>query len=393
MDELSFYLSFQSLLQVCSTIIASATPTSSPRQRRQADNTTMDGTSGSGLIDTMETTTILSYLDRPVQFIVMRIGNDSTNSAPRLVLPTQPILVTEDLPLQMELEYEDDELDLVDFELLTISRLGNVSLSPDGILTFDPCRHCTGSETIAISIQERPIGENHTPLEDFAELILLISNTDDQPLLHFYSSSNMGHDDNVVEDRIMNAYIDSNRVSPAVVATVAAFDFDGYDDDLELGVLQDGQSGRAGFQKLLDAVSVYESLPATLAFPSPELLQFRGYVTFLASHVTYLPLDSSFIGNDTVTIFVRDSRNIVSETLQITIEVLPSSCLNDGVCGGSDADPLCEDVAQRRRGFDGYNCSCLPGFTGAVCEVALSAPEPPPSRGERVKVFSTRVQE
>lgn len=330
----------------------------------------------------METATILSYLDRPVQFIVMRIGNDSTNSAPQLRLPTLPLLVTEDEPLQVQLEYEDAELDLVDFELRTLSMLGNVTLSSDGLLTIDPCRHCTGSDITAVSIRERPIGENHTPLEDSAEISFLISNSNDQPLLYFYNSST-SRDNNVVRDRVINAYIDSNRVSPAVVARVAAFDFDGYNDDLELAIMLDGQRGTAGFQKLLDAVNVYESLPANLAFPSPDLTQFRGSVTFLESHVTYLPSDPSFVGNDTITIFVRDSRNIISDRVQIAIEVLPSPCLNDGVCGGNEADPLCEDVGQRRESSEGYNCTCLPGFTGDVCEVSLFVPEPAPSRCER----------
>lgn len=339
----------------------------------------MVGGSGSGFAGAMDTTTILDFLDRPTQFIVMRIGEDSTNSAPQLRLPPQPIAVTEDTTLELQLEYEDAELDLVDFELLTVSKLGNVTLSPDGFLTFGPCRHCTGTDAIGVSVRERPFGENIIPLEDSGLLVFQIFNTNDPPMVRFYSSTN---DSSIIEDTVINAYIDSNRSSPAVLASVAAFDFDGYNDDLQLDVLQDGLQGTVGFQTRLDAVGVFESLPATLTFPNPDLAQYRDYVTFLASYVTYLPSDTSFVGNDTVIIIARDSSNVQSQRLRITIEVLPSPCLNDGVCGGRDMDPLCEDVGQRRRSFEGYNCTCLPGFTGERCEVALVTPEPLPTRGE-----------
>ena len=372
-------------LQVCSTILASTTPTPSQRQRRQADaNQTMDDASGSGALDSMDAPTTLAYLDRPTQFIVMRIGEDSTNSAPQLRLPPQPIAVTEDATLEIQLEHEDAELDLVDFELLTISKLGNVTLTLDGFLTFDPCLHCTGTDMIEISIRERPFGENITPLEDFGQLVFQISSARDSPLIYFYNNTIGGSDDTITQDLVVNAYIDSNRSSPAVVASIAALDFDGYNDDLRLDVLVDGENGRVGFQTRLDAVSVLKSLPLTIPFPSPELTQYRDYLTFLASHVTYLPSDPSFVGNDTVTFAARDSTNIRSSRLQILIEVLPSPCLNGGVCGGSDADPDCEDIGQRRRGFEGYNCTCLPGFSGEVCEVVLTTPEPLPMRGKHV---------
>lgn len=368
--------------------MTSASPTQSQRQRRQADaNQTMDDASGSGL-DSIDIPTILAYLDRPTQFIVMRIGEDSTNSAPQLRLPPPPIAVTEDETLELQLDYEDAELDLVDFEILTVSKLGNITLTPDGFLTFDPCPHCTGMDIIEIRIRERPFGENITPLEDFGQLVFQISNADDSPLIYFYGSATGSSNDTLIQDTVINAYIESNRSSPAVVARVAALDFDGYNDDLQLDVLEDGQSGRAGFQTLLDAVSVLESLPLTLPFPNLELTQYRDYLTFLANHVTYLPSDPSFVGNDTVTIAARDSNNVRSVQLRILIEVLPSPCLNGGECGGSDVDPDCEDIVQRRRGFEGYNCTCLPGYSGETCEVVLTTPEPLPMRGKVQRMCS-----
>ena len=146
------------------------------------------------------------------------------------------------------------------------------------------------------------------------------------------------------------------------------------------------QGSAASFQTRLDAVGVVESLPITL--PSPpqgveeQLARYHDYVTFLLASVTYLPPDPSFVGNDTFVVAVRDAQNVLSQQIRVEVEVLPSSCENDGVCGGSQDDPACQDLGARRRGFEGYNCSCLSGFEGERCEISLVMPDPPPARGE-----------
>lgn len=160
---------------------------------------------------------------------------------------------------------------------------------------------------------------------------------------------------------------------------------DGYHDDLTFVVLQDGQFGSVGFSTRLDAVGVVESLPLILPMAStmPELASYYGYVTFLSSNVTYLPSDPNFVGNDTFQVAVHDSRSIRSmNTLTVTVEVLPSPCLNDSLCGGSSEDPECTDIAARRGGAEGYNCTCPVGFTGEFCEVSESAAVSVPVRGQ-----------
>ena len=322
--------------------------------------------------------TMMEYLDRPVQFIVMRIGNTSTNSAPQLQLPPQPLMVTEDTPLPLQLQYTDAESDQVDFRLESTSSLGNVTLTSSGLLTYDPCQHCTGTDTIGVSIRERPFGENHTPLEDSGQIIFQITNVNDPPLLYFY----LGNSSDATESSMMSVNIDSNRSIPAVVVSVAALDFDGYADDLQFMVTQDGQFGSVGFQTRLDAVGIIESLPFDLVNETnPDLSTYYGYVTFFASHVTYLPSDPNFTGNDTIVIVVRDSSSVQSRVLSIEVEVLPSLCENNGVCGGSVTDPMCQDLARRRVSFDGYNCSCPAGFGGELCNISLSVPPVLPTRG------------
>ena len=351
-----------------------ATPSS--RSRRQAGSTTP------------ATMTTASYLERAVQFIVMRVGNVSSNTAPQLLLPSDPVQVSEDSIYVAELQYADAELDVVDFGLGSVPTLGNVTLTSAGMLTYEPCQHCTGMDAIEISIRERPIGENHTPLTAVGRLTFQIVNVNDPPVLFAYETGLVSGSDSaeVTLSDVASGYVESNRTSPAPVVTVAAVDVDGFRDSLSLVVLQDGRFGNVGFRTRLDAVGVLESLPLT--FPpsaSRDLTSFWGNVTFLTSYVTYLPSDSNFVGNDSFQIAVQDSRAVRStRVLSVSVEVLPSRCQNDGTCAGSEADPTCTDVASRRGGAEEYNCTCPAGFTGDRCEVAVASAIATPMRGERL---------
>ena len=343
------------------------------------------GGSGAAMPTSMSTS-VVSYLERTVQFIVMRVGNVSSNTPPELLLPSDPVQVTEDTPYLTDLQYMDAELDTVDFGIESVPKLGNVTVTAAGMLTYVPCQHCTGTDAILISIRERSIGENHTPLMSSGQLVFQIGNVNDVPSLFVYQHVVSGRAGiEVLQEDSVIGYVEANRSSPAPVVTVAAIDVDGYQDDLTFVVLQNGQFGSVGFTTSLDAVGVIESLPLVLPADSviPDLANFRGYVSFLSSHVTYLPSDPNFVGNDTFQIAVRDSRAVRStSTLSVYVEVLPSSCLNDGTCAGSSGDPLCTDIPARRGGAEGYNCTCPVGFTGQLCEMSVSAAVLSPVRGE-----------
>ena len=333
------------------------------------------------MVDSLEP--VLNFLDRPTQFIVMRIGNFSTNTAPQLNLPVEPIRIAEDGSLAMFslVEFvEDFEGDAVDFYLASLPLLGNATLSLDGILTYTPCPNCIGMDTLEVYIIERPFGINTTPLGDTGMLRFEIVDLNDPPEIFFYqvNTSNPETEFDISTSQTVSSFIDANRTSPVVVASVFAYDFDAYNDDLTI-LVRDGDSGSAGYQIGLDAVNTPESLPAN--WLSGSLVDsFTGYVTFIAFNLTYLPEDANSIGTDEISVRVRDSRGVFSDTITVSIEVLPSLCENDGVCAGSDSDPDCSDLVARRTGFDGYNCSCLAGFGGQYCEIPLGTPESP-SRG------------
>lgn len=316
----------------------------------------------------------LNFLDRPTQFIVIRVGNTSTNTPPRLNLTVDPLIITEGSGVvEFQLEYTDAELDLVDFHLTSLPKLGNATVSLDGLLRYEPCSNCIGMDSLDIYIVERPFGESHAPLSATGRLFVQIQNVNDIPEVYFYHGDTASNQ--LTVNRTITSYIDANRTSPVIVGRMAGFDFDGYNDDLEIFV-QNGQFGTAGYQTRLDAVNIPESLPILFSDGTHPVEGYNDYVTFLGSYITYLPSDNNFVGIDEIMILVRDSNFVQSEALTLRVEVLPSLCENDGVCGGSVADPGCTDIIARRNGFGGYNCSCMPGFGGQYCEVQTSTPSP-----------------
>ena len=349
--------------------------------------------SGSGMGSGMDMgfIPVTNYLDRPVQFIVMRIGNVSTNTAPDLLLPDEPVEIVEDNVLEaFQLEFTDNEGDLIDFYLASVPKLGNATLTRDGILTYVPCTNCTGLDIIDIYTIERPFGESHIPLSAEGRLLINITNINDDPEVLFY--------DDVGSDRItlnssLYAYAEANRTAPAIVASVAAFDYDGYNDDLAV-FARNGMHGTASFQVWLDAVNTPESLPLTFDEESDhDLSRFLGYVTFVGAYITYFPDDPDFTGTDVIEIIVQDSSGILSRSITLTVEILPSLCQNNGVCGGSDLDPNCTEIALRRASMEVYNCSCLSGFEGEYCEIETGAPEPRPTRGTTFSLCEWSLRE
>ncbi len=324
--------------------------------------------------------TVIEFLDRPTQFIVISIGNQSTNTAPELQLPTEPLLVTEDgQDFNFQLLFSDSEEDGVEFYLASIPRIGNASLSLSGLLTYTPCPNCIGIDTFEIYIVEvLADGVNTVPLTATGLLQVEVRNTNDFPQIFFYNSNSTSNYD-IVQDGTINAYVEANRTSPALIAHIAGFDFDAYNDDLTI-FIEAGDNGDAGYQISLDAVNTPESLPVNWS-PDTPVADYADYITFVAAEINYLPNNMAFVGTDDIRIVLRDTNGAFSGFLTVHVEVLPSLCQNGGVCGGSATDPDCTDINARRTDFNQYNCSCVSGYGGQYCEAELLIPEPGPQRG------------
>lgn len=325
---------------------------------------------GSGGTDT-------EFLDRPTHFIVIQLGNFSINTAPQLQLSSQVVL-QEDVPsFTYTIPYDDKEGDMVWFYLTTIPQLGTAELNrTTGLLTYIPCWNCTGIENLGIYIIEREL-EFGTELDDTSILQLNITNTDD-PLGIFLYEKTSHNESTIASNNTIIVYIEANRTQPVVVARVGVYDVDGYHDDLEVYVTQ-GTEGSSDYIRWVDMVSTAESIPVDWGV-SP-VVNFTGYISFLGADITYLPSSPDFTGTDVIRVYSQQEDNTFSHFLYINIEVLPSWCLNGGVCNGSVSDPTCEDIDTRRTDPNVYTCICPPGYYGDYCEMSSIIPVEPEESG------------
>ena len=333
-------------------------PSSLSRRRRNIETE-----SGSGTDEGQE------FLERPVQFIVIERGNVSLNTPPTLDLDTV-VIVNEDRTLSYQIPYTDREEDQVLFYLTSVPRLGTATVNPSsGVLTYTPCENCFGNEYLDLYIKETNLkfGEE---LDAKGTLQLSIMNTDD-PLSSFLFQSTSENDISVWPNRTIDVYLEANRSKPITVARVGVYDYDGYEDDMEIYVTNP-ERGSAEYETWLDVVAVPESLPVD--WSGHELDDFTGYVTFVGADITYLPSDPGFTGVDTISVYSQQEDKITTPFLVINVEVIPSVCLNNGVCKGSPNDPNCSNITNRKANPGEYNCSCLTGYSGLYCQVSSIEP-------------------
>ena len=199
-----------------------------------------------------------NFLERPVQFIVIERGNVSLNTPPNLVLDS-PVTLNEDETLTYQLQFEDREEDEVLFYLTSVPKRGTAMVdSTSGILTYTPCENCFGYEPLDIYIRETNLkfGEE---LDARGTLLLQTLNTND-PLASFLFGSTSQTDTSRRLSSSIDVFIEANRSEPVTVARVGVYDYDGYEDDIEVYV-SPASEGSSGNSVWLDAVAVPESLP------------------------------------------------------------------------------------------------------------------------------------
>lgn len=329
------------------------------------DDETMGSGSGDGNGRTKRQTSQRSYLERPIQMVVAQIGNSSINTPPSLVIPESPLQVDEENVLVYQLEYIDDENDIVDFYLTSLPQYGHANITSSGLLTYVPCTDCTGIDTIGLYILERPFGIN-IRMDATGSIQIQINNVNDPPEIFFFDSVD---DQSIYDNTTMHTIIDANRTDFVSVAQIGGWDIDGSEDDLAVSIRQPSY-GRAQAVVWLDIVMTMESLPVNWSqVPLSSGVQFNGQVAFIGVNITYLPDNPDQADyTDQFVVFVRDTRRLASTALTVEVEVLHSLCQNNGVCNGSISDPDCTNATARRAGFEGYSCTCPNGFTGIYCE-------------------------
>ena len=350
----------------------SARPSSLSRRRRNV----LDTESGSG-------DTSVNFLERPVQFIVIERGNVSLNTPPTLTLESV-VTLNEDETLMYKIPYMDNEEDEVRFYLTSVPERGTATIDPvSGTLTYTPCENCFGYESLDIYIKETNLvfGEE---LDARGTLQLYTANIND-PLSLFLFESSSQEETAIWPSTTIDVYIEANRSTPVTIARVGVYDYDGYEDDIQVYVTSAAE-GSSGYSIWLDAVAVPESLPVD--WEDHDLQNFTGYISFVGVYVTFLPSDPNFVGTDKITVYAQQEDRITSISLDINIEVIPSLCLNNGVCGGSIIDPDCTNITNRRLNPEDYNCTCMSGYTGSYCQNATTQPleEQEPAAGQYCNV-------
>lgn len=320
----------------------------------------------------MMNATQVEFLDRVTHFVVMQFGNLSLNTGPQLNLPTILSLNEDVSSFTFTIPYTDNEGDSVWFYLTSIPRLGSAVVDRStGLLTYRPCQNCTGIDNLQLYIIEREL-EFGTELSDTGLLQLQVNNIDDPLDIFLYESTDPSNSSVSSTDSIA-VYVSANSTVPVVIASVGSYDVDGFDDDLEVYVTQ-GSNGASSYETWLDAVAVPESLPVD--WGDSPVGDFKGYVSFLGVNVTYLPTHPTFTGTDAVSVYSQQEDNTFSRFLRISIEVIPSWCLNGGVCNGSVSDPTCSDIDARKSNPGSYACACQPGYDGEHCEIDLTTTPP-----------------
>ena len=346
---------------MCSTIADGVNinnrPSSLSRRRRN-----IDSESGSGVNQD-------SYLERPIQFIVIERGNVSSNTPPTLVFDSV-VMLNEDETFTYQIPYEDLEEDEVLFYLTSLPKRGTAMVdSVTGVLTYTPCENCFGYDVLDIYIKETNLqfGEG---LDARGTLQLYIANTDD-PLVSFLFESTLKTDTAIWPDTSISVYVEANRTKPVTVARMGVYDYDGYEDDIQTYVTI-ATEGSSGYNIWLDVVSVPESLPVDWTGYNVE--NFTGYISFLGVDVTFLPSDPNFLGTDKISVYANQEDKITTPFLEVNIIVIPSLCLNNGVCGGSLSDPDCINITNRINNPGDYNCSCTSEYSGLYCQDSVSEP-------------------
>ena len=335
------------------------------RKRREVDNSTTP-------------TNVTSFLNRETQFAVARTLNDTVNTPPRLALPPEGITVYEDVgtgSTPFQIAFVDAEKDAVTYSVESLPRLGTATIdNATGLLTYVPCSNCIGTDQVLIRITEIPFAD-HRPLSDEALLTVRITNVDDLPRMFLFLGVDEG--DAIDPSTSTIVYVEANRTTGSRVARVAAYDFDGLNDDLLFRTTT--SFGTVNVSVWLDAVGSPGAFPVDWKSANVSAGDFIGDLTFLAADLFYRPSSSS---NDEIKLSVRHLEGTFSSIYTVKIVVLSNPCLNDGQCGGSVLDPNCTDRVAREASFDGYTCKCKEGYGGTYCEKRLVPPVEPTPRGQ-----------
>ncbi|XP_070573548.1 uncharacterized protein [Ptychodera flava] len=274
----------------------------------------------------------------------------------------------------------DDVIYTLD-ESSNLANLGEVSLSKEGELSYKPCLDCFGVKSLHISAKEDRT-DNHKALSTSVILRIDVRGINDNPDI-FLVTDPLDVTDGMVPSQIVTTEErkedNDDRIFKAVVG---AFDPDTFDTLTLLFDLPQHGTLHTGVQHTAVEFINDDCLPLsnitddylghnnsdvdTVLFPCKlPIPHTADRLAWVFSTLTYIP-EKDFHGEDSFKLNAVDQSGAHSDVITVKVHVLANPCFNGGVCNDTHSSLDCSNT-DRSKGFDGYFCSCQPGYTGQFC--------------------------
>ncbi|OWF46933.1 Delta-like protein 1 [Mizuhopecten yessoensis] len=282
------------------------------------------------------------------QFGLFKMQSSCINAAPTIT--TDVIYTTEDTPVvRHQLLWSDADNDGLVFSSKQPAS-GQVNVTGDGFLTFQPPQEFSGQIQIEIEAEETSVCENKNSVSKV--ITIHISSVDDAPIVGFLS-----HDNNFTLADHLNAEI--------------VIFLESYNTDHDVGSLLIVDADIGDSLKLVsrtmietDAVLIQEESGQHVV-PNNTFTPLQSG-TFKRIDLT-LKTSKDFHGHLHYQLLGSDQGGQMTAKLDVHVFVLVSPCIH-GRCAQTDiwAFP-CNDSA-RALSFDTYTCACNAGYRSQWCD-------------------------
>ncbi|XP_070573742.1 uncharacterized protein [Ptychodera flava] len=329
------------------------------------------------------------FFSGPTEFTLAIIGPFS-NSPPVFTSASNLWMWEDGGTLRYQLTAFDDDDDVITFHLDPSSphSAESVKVSADGEFTYRPCPDCYGVDFVTVIAREDR-DDDFEELSTVSTIQMDIRGVNDNPELLFSVNhkSVINNEQNEATTTTVEQRHANDDFYVGLETVVGAFDPDTSDvlaltfDPPKHGELKIGSQHTqvtfidgdcSGPMNITDEhLSVQTPDVPIVVFPCGLVIpHHRDRLAWVFSALEYTPF-VDFTGKDSFKINAIDQDGAYSQVAMIDVFVLVNPCMNGGICTGPEHDPDCSST-ERTSGFDGYSCSCPPGFTGSLCETELS---------------------
>ncbi|CAH1794764.1 unnamed protein product [Owenia fusiformis] len=331
----------------------------------------------------------ISQYNGQIQFALTEVSNVFINTAPHITSTNKLKIKENSAKLEFQLVAVDEEADPFVFLIVNDETFDSrrAALTPEGLLTYQPCPYCNGNYVIELEVVEnRTDGE--IALSSTQSLIIEVTPVNDNPVAFLghkgdYKAPYRTYGIDVTVEQ-MTEWTEP-RFDPLRLL-IGAYDYD-LNDDLTFsivnntnGTIQKSDSIKKVFfefqncslpysQRSQKWLQVFHDVEKHIQFPCdfPRLALPVDKMQWLFQPLTYTPKRNEY-GTELIQVMVYDQERAFSDVVNIHIHVLENKCQHGGTCNGDEVnDTDCKSIV-RSNGFQGYKCTCLQGYNGDYCE-------------------------